>query len=329
MNFRQIEAFSAVMSVGTTTGAAKLLGISQPAVSRLLAQLERTTGLKLFDRAQGRLTPTQEGSLFHREVARSLVVLDRLKVAAHDILSFGTGTLRVAALPALGFSLIPRVVSRFLEQHPDQVSVTMETGGSETVRELIASGQFDVGFAAEEIETAGLVHGEFATPPAVCVLPAGHPLARKSMIEAADLNGESFVALSKSDRMRQRIDAALERAGAAPRIVVETHFALSICQFVQQGAGIGLINPYCLDSVSPEGIAVRPFQPLLFFRTLLIMPPQRPASQLASDFAAIARRMAKPVLDDILGRFGLAAPAAVALRTDPSTTRSSLGPANP
>jgi DNA-binding transcriptional LysR family regulator len=305
LNFRPIEAFNAVMSAGTTTGAASLLKVSQPAISRLIGQLEHATKLRLFNRINGRLVPTQEGLLFHREVARSFTVLDRLKTTAADIRSYGTGSLRVAALPALGFSLIPRAIGSFLEQHPQHVSVLMETGNSETVRELVASGQFDVGFAAEEIETASIITETFAMPPAVCVLPKGHRLAQRNVVHARDLHRESFVTLSRNDRARRRIDAALSEAGVEVRIAVETHYALSVCQFVQNGAGVGLINPYSLTGVSLDGIDVRPFAPTIRFHTLMIFPPQHPPSELASGFARTARGMAQDFLDEALLRVGL------------------------
>ena len=305
MNFRQIEAFNAVMAVGTTTGAATLLRVSQPAISRLIGQLEQATNLKLFQRVNGRLVPTQEGQLFHREVARSFTVLERLKTAAADIRSHGTGSIRIAALPAVGFSMIPKAISHFLRQHAQHVSVVMEIGSSDTVRELISSGQFDVGFAAEEIETAGLVCETFCTPNAVCVLPEGHRLTKKAVIVAEDFRDEPFVSLSQTDNARQRISAVFEAAGVQPKIVVETHYSLSICQLVREGTGIGLASPFSLDEFALGGVQIRPFEPAVCFRTLMILPPQRPASELTVGFARIAREMVGPFIADALRRFGL------------------------
>src|SRR3546814_3677872 len=71
--FRQIEAFRTVIACGTTTRAAEILRISQPAISRLLADLERTTKLKLFDRGKGRIRPTAEGLAFYDEVQRAFI----------------------------------------------------------------------------------------------------------------------------------------------------------------------------------------------------------------------------------------------------------------
>jgi DNA-binding transcriptional LysR family regulator len=305
MNFRQIEAFNAVMAAGATTRAAELLGVSQPAVSRLIKQLEQTTQLRLFDRVNGRLVPTHEGVLFHREVEHSFLALDRLKAAAADIRSYGTGNLRIAALPVLSFSLVPRVASEFLRKHTDNVAVTLETASSELIRHLVASDQFDVGFVAEEAELSGVVHELFAEVPAVCVIPKGHPLAKKSVIEAKDLQDEHFVALSRADRARRQVDALFDNLGIHRKIVVETHFAMSVCHFVQQGAGIGLVNPFSLDSIPPNSIVARPFVPRLVFRNLMIFPPHRPVSGLVQEFSQLAQKTSKPLMREILNRFGI------------------------
>ncbi|MFD2249872.1 DNA-binding transcriptional LysR family regulator [Pseudochelatococcus lubricantis] len=303
MNFRQIEAFNAVMAVGTTTRAAELLGVSQPAISRLIKQLEKATQLTLFERINGRLVPTFEGSLFHKEVDRSFLVLERLKMVAADIRNYGSGNLRIAALPALGFSLIPFLISRFMQENQARISISMESANSDAVRDLVAAGQFDVGFAAEEIDSTGVMAEQYAMPPAVCVMPVGHRLAERTVIEARDIVGEPFVSLSRTDRARQRIDAMFERVGGERNIVAETHYALSICHFVQHGLGIGLVNPYCLHAISTDSLAVRPFLPRITFRTMMIFPPQRPITGLTQSFRELAQKHSTSFLLDTLNRF--------------------------
>ncbi|MBC7800259.1 MAG: LysR family transcriptional regulator, partial [Gemmatimonadaceae bacterium] len=96
LSFRQLEAFHAVMIGGSASRAAELLGISQPAVSRAIAELEQGTGFALFDRVRGRLVPTPEGRLFFAEVDVSFTGLDRLRAAAARIRDFGSGAIRIA-----------------------------------------------------------------------------------------------------------------------------------------------------------------------------------------------------------------------------------------
>src|SRR5262245_11623924 len=110
VNFRQLETFRAVMVSGSASRASELLGITQPAVSRSIAELEESLGFPLFDRVRGRLVPTPEGQLFFKDVAASFAGLDRLRASAARIRDFGSGILRVASLAALGSTLVPRAI---------------------------------------------------------------------------------------------------------------------------------------------------------------------------------------------------------------------------
>ncbi len=282
-NFRQIELYAAIMRTGSASGAAELLGITQPAVSRALAGLERDLGFALFDRARQRLMPTAEGRLFFAAVEDSFRGLDTLRAEAARIRDRGTGRLRVASLAALGSTVVPRAIRLFREAHPDIV-VTLHVLPSRDVRNLVASGEFDLGLAAEEVDTTGLSHRVFVTPRAHCLLPKGHGLAAREVVRLADLHGQDYVAYVPEDRGRQRLWRMLDEAGVKPKVVVETIYAATLCALVAEGVGIGLASSYALTDADRMWVEVRPFEPALETRALLIMPPGRPRSRLVRDF---------------------------------------------
>ena len=147
MNLRHLEAFRAVMLSGSVTQAAQSLNLSQPAVSKMLAELEHQLGFQLFLRSRGSaLTVTPEADAFFYEVERSFSGIAALKRVAEDIRNMATGTLRIAALPALAVSFLPRVIAAFRETHPG-VTVQLQTRSSSTVRQWMANQQFDIGLA--------------------------------------------------------------------------------------------------------------------------------------------------------------------------------------
>ena len=113
INHRQLEAFRAVMEAGTVTVAAERLYITQPAVSRLIQDLESALALTLFERRRGRLAPTVEAQALYEEVERSFSGLDKIAQAAADIRSLSRGTLRIAAMPALALGFLPRTIKKF------------------------------------------------------------------------------------------------------------------------------------------------------------------------------------------------------------------------
>src|SRR3546814_9943279 len=119
MNFKQVEAFRAVMLSGSMTAAAESLHTSQPNISRLVAQLERSAGFKLFERVAGRLLPTAEGAALFADVERAFIGLHSLERSAQNIRLAGTGRLRIAAVPLLSLNVLPRVVRRFRQEKPE------------------------------------------------------------------------------------------------------------------------------------------------------------------------------------------------------------------
>ncbi len=285
MNIRQIEIFSAVMKSGTTSRAAELLGITQPAVSRSLADLEAVIGFPLFARVRNRLLPTTEAKVFFSEVEASFRGLDALRAAAARIRDSGSGELKVASLSVLGAAFVPRAIARFRVKHPG-VRITLHVLLSREVRDLIASGQFDVGLAADEIDVAGVQHQPFLDAAAMCALPKGHKLADKAKITPHDLAGEPMVGYVSEDRARQRMDRIFADAGVEPNIVVETIYATTVCALVAEGAGVGLVNPYLGRETADPRIVLRPFEPAVSIKSLLLLPPDRPKSTLVRAFIA-------------------------------------------
>lgn len=285
MNLRDLDVFRAIMQAGGASNAAELLGISQPAVSRALATLERDLGFRLFERVKSRLVPTREGQLFHQDVRASIAGLDRLKQRAAQIREVGDGALNIASLSALGHGIVPRAIAAFVRKHPD-VRIGYQVRTSNIIRDLVASGRADIGLAADEIDTTGLLHSVFTTPRAVCVMPKSHPLAQRSAIGPADLAGVPLLTLSPDDTVRRTMDKAFADAGVQPRIVLETPYSLSIAILAAQGVGVGLCNPMTVADGMVQGLAVRPFEPAIYFRTLLLRPADAASSRILSDFVS-------------------------------------------
>ena len=285
MNHRQLEIFHAVMISGSASRAAELLQVTQPAVSRAIADLEGAIGFSLFDRVRGRLVPTPEGQLLFSDVRSSFIGLDRLRASAARIRDFGSGTLRVASLAAYGNTVLPRAIRLFRDRHPE-IAITFQIALSAQVRELVVNGGFSIGLAADEVDLSGVDHRVFSTGRACCVMPPGHALAAKPVIRPADLDGVAFIALSAEDRARARLNAVLDAAGARPNVVVETPFAATVCALALEGIGVGLAQAVAAEGFVERGLVLRPFEPEVYFKTFLLFRPDTQKSRLVKDFIA-------------------------------------------
>ncbi|MFC4173531.1 LysR substrate-binding domain-containing protein [Microvirga sp. GCM10011540] len=285
MNFRQLETFRAVMHSGSASRAAELLQITQPSVSRSIAELEETVGFALFNRVRSRLVPTPEAKLLLREVDRSFVGLERLRAEVARIRDFGSGSIRIASLAALGNTIVPRAIRAFQAKHSD-IALTLQVHPTTRVRELVGSGEFDIGLAADEVDLSGVEHRTFGSFRAVCAIPPGHPLSARRTITPEDLDGVPFVALAPEDRARQRFDAVLEAAGVRSKIVVETPGSSTVCALVLEGVGVGLVNPASADGFPERGLVFRPFEPAVYFKSILLFRPDAQQARLVREFVA-------------------------------------------
>jgi DNA-binding transcriptional LysR family regulator len=287
---RQVEAFRAVMLTGSMTAAAEMLCITQPAVSRLIRDFETELGLMLFDRRGPQIVATADAITLFDEVERSFVGLARIAELAKAIKGNLAGSLRIAAMPVLMGSALPRFVASFLKPRPN-IRISLIGHNSLQVVEAVMAGQVELGFADAPLEAPALDVTLFSTS-AVVVLPAGHRLAQARRICAADLEGERMVSPSDGTLFRFRVDAAL--ADVRYDIAAEASLSLTICQLVAGGLGVSIVSPYAAEEFRDRGLAIVPFVPFLETGFVALRSRQRPLAALGStfldEFAATAQR---------------------------------------
>ncbi|PYE81204.1 LysR family transcriptional regulator [Pseudoroseicyclus aestuarii] len=261
------------------------MAVTQPAVSRLISELEAAVGFALFDRVRGRLVPTPEGKLFFREVEASFIGLDRLRVSAANIRDHGTGSLRIASLAATGSILIPAAVRAFRQNNP-RTRITLHITSSPAIRNGVADGLYDIGIAADEIDRSGVDTQVFGTFAGLIAMPEDHPLARQEVVTPDMLDGQPLIGLASEDRARHRFDAALAEAGVDPDYVIETPSSATVCELALTGDAVGFVNPLAAREERYPGLALRPFSPRVPFKAYLLFPPNSQKSTLVKAFVA-------------------------------------------
>ncbi|MCF5068977.1 LysR family transcriptional regulator, partial [Pseudomonas syringae] len=271
MNFKQVEAFRAVILSGSMTAAAESLHTSQPNISRLIAQLERSSGFKLFERMGGRLLPTDEGAALFADVERAFIGLQSLQRSAENIRRVGTGQLRIGAVPSLSLSVLPRVVKRFREENPD-VAISLHTSDSPMVAHWAASQFCDLGLVSYVGEDMpGVNIRDICDVQGVCVFPKGHRLSTLASVGPDDLKGEEFISLSQSDGSRARVDRAFPEDRNHRKLNLETPYAATVCSLVALGLGVSIVSPIVAQEYLHTGIETRPFYPQIRFSTYLLL----------------------------------------------------------
>jgi LysR family pca operon transcriptional activator len=220
IKLRHIRTFLDIASEGTLSAVARRQGISQPALSRTLAELEDLLNAQLFHREKRRLVLTPEGALFRHHASIGLQSLESGVAALHP--SSSGASIRVGILPTAASRLFPRVAVQFRERRPE-TTIKIETGPHAFLLSLLREGRIDlmIGRMPDAGEMAGLSFSHLYEEDVVLVARSGHPLAARPVGEL--LTEVPVILPSEGAVIRKTVDTFLEVLGLSRlRPAVET-----------------------------------------------------------------------------------------------------------
>jgi DNA-binding transcriptional LysR family regulator len=287
LNFKQVEAFRAVMLTGTTTGAARMLHTTQPYISRLIGQIQSASGIRLFDMQNGRLRPTVEAHELFDTIQRQFLGLERIEAKVDALRQSGSGSLRVGCTPSLGLGIVPSAISLFSARHPD-ARINLQTLGSHYLRDGLQHGMFDLALTTTAMGDKSFHEECIHQSGAVCVTRPDHTLVKKKKIQARDLSGCLLLTLNADDELSISLQNLLSAQKVCPSSHIETTYSSTICSLAARSNGVGFVNEYVAE-VFADQLAILPFHPRIAVEMYLAYPPQRAPSRLAEIFGGIVR----------------------------------------
>ncbi|VVE25734.1 LysR family transcriptional regulator [Pandoraea pneumonica] len=295
MDFRHVDAFRALMLTRTTTKAAQVLGTSQSAVSRLVADLERSTRLTLFDRGRGRLEPTAEAYALFEEVERRYAGLENIREFALNLRNPDRAVIRVGSVVSFGLGYFARVMAGYRVVHPS-VQLALITGASDLIRDQVVTRQIALGLLTDTKDVAATDAVSFAKLDAICALPAGHPLARKKVVRLADLKGQPILSYEPTDMVRWGMDQLFTDGRLHEQVVATARYSVNIATMVKENVGIGLLHPVAAYDFLDSDLVLRRFEPSMPFHTLRVTPRSAAPSAQIDDLV----RVMETTLDDVM-----------------------------
>jgi DNA-binding transcriptional LysR family regulator len=291
MNLRQIEVFRAIMLTGGISDAARSLNVSQPNVSRLIRHTEDRLGIKLFERIKGRLYPTAEALTLYEEVERAYIGVRQVRDMAQDLALSRVGRLRLVCSPSLGLALVPQAITRFRAERPG-LRIGLEILPQAALLDRVLTHQADLGISMFPSDHPNLQVDRLCRGRLVCVLPAGHALAAKSVVTPADIAGHALISYDRDTPQGQLIDQAFASARIERDIAVEVRFGHTACALAQAGAGVALVDEFSVTGGTFPDLTIRPFQPEQWFDLSIVRDRLRPLSRAAEGFATALRQIA-------------------------------------
>jgi DNA-binding transcriptional LysR family regulator len=288
ITLRELQVLQSLIEAGTAISAARRLGISQSAVSRRLAQLEDHLGFQLFERAGGRLVPTVEALSINEQLTPVFETLARISNRSEEGERTHGGTLSIVAPPTIAHRFLPSRIAAFKKQNPD-LQIAFDVLASDSLLTGIAEGRFDIGMTDSNVAHEGITSELMLETQAICIVPRQHHLASFDFIRPEDLQNEPFIALSRRHSSRAAIDRLFDRAGIRLNIVLEASTNVSVMEFVREGLGVSLLNPFPLVHQIGEHVVMRPFLPGISYSTNFLLPASRAPSAVTLAFMQATR----------------------------------------
>jgi DNA-binding transcriptional LysR family regulator len=236
---RRLRVFVEVVRHGGFSRAAEHLHATQPTVSKAVQQLESELRVPLLDRVGRRITLTAAGELVYRRAVALLAQSDDLVAELAEVRGLKGGVLRIG-FPRLGASaLFARMFALFRRRYP-AIEVTVGVHSGQKMRELLRSGELDVGVLGNPIE-AEFDQQEIRAEPITVLLPRGHPAAARPAVLLNQLAAMPAIMPDEDSVLHKVLSAAYQRAGITPRVATRCHDLDLVFELVAAGLGIAFL----------------------------------------------------------------------------------------
>jgi DNA-binding transcriptional LysR family regulator len=300
MNLRQLEAFRATMRSGSITEAAAMMHISQPSVSRLIADLERSVGFALFLRSGRGLSATIEAKTFYQGVEGMFVGVDRLQELAKAIRTTNAGVITIGTIQSIAAVELPKAVSTIYQRSPD-ISFMIQSRNTPAILDAVQMHQLDIGIVGRQPPYEGVEVLFQTAAPYVCLLPEEHALAGlDGPVDLEDLvETQEFVTFGGAypDSMMS-IDSDLARKMQQRSRLSATNIPVA-ASLVREAGVLAIADPFSAEqAVLMGGVVFRPILQNLKYHIALITPGREHLSRAALDFVEImSEQLSKRVAD--------------------------------
>lgn len=278
VSLRQLRAFLAVARAQHFRRAAESLHLTQPAVSRHIADLEAELGVRLFDRNTREVVPTDAGRYLQGAVERLLDELEGVLAHVHTESERRSGKVRVAAVPTLSAGLMPRCIAACARDFP-QLTVQLRDQAQTLVLDSVRNGEVDFGLAIEPADRESFEIETILHDPFVLVCRADHPFAAQAQVPWKKLKGQPLVLLDQTSGSRRLIDRQLAAQRIEASVVQQAGHPLTAFRMVEAGLGVSVTPGLSLPA--PGALVARPLTPTTERAVTLIRRRHRSLSPTA------------------------------------------------
>jgi DNA-binding transcriptional LysR family regulator len=243
MNPALLRAFIAVAEHGGFTPAARAIGVSQPAVSRAVGELERHVGFELLERAPKGIQLTRAGESFLLNAREVIAAMRTAEEAVASLGGLGHGRLHIGASTTIATYVLPTFIGRFLEDHP-AVEVRLDSAHTRAVAQMLLEYRIDIALTEAPVSDEKIQSRRWRTDALVAVASPSHPLASRRRIPPSALATELLLLRERESGTRAIVVEGLAAAGVTPGRTMEIDGPEAIKQIAAAGRGIAIVSRY-------------------------------------------------------------------------------------
>lgn len=297
LTLRQIEVVRTVLVTGTIAGAAKVLNVSAPGLSRLIKYTEQSLDFRLFDRRQGRLVPTLQSRVVFDQINAVFRKVEDLHDIVHRLESGASQELRIASAPSIANVLVPRAIEQLRARHPN-LRMSINIVKTEEVLDYLMLGKGEIVALSRRFEHPGLHFEKLATGRLVCVVPEDHELARHDSVSVRDIVRFPLIGIDPSEPSGKIITDIIDALGLTYDMTICARFDTTVCSLVKAGLGIAVIDEFAVAYGCMPGVKVLDIEEATSFDTWVASKADASLSAFATNFIQLLRqqmRSAEPL----------------------------------
>lgn len=241
MNRNHLALFHAVAQAGSISGGATTARVSQPAVSKQIAELEEALGVRLLDRLPRGCRLTEAGRILAEYAQRWRSLENDATRAVEEYRGLKRGRLAVGASLTIGGYLLPGALAEFHRRFPD-IELQVETANTQQIQRALLDGAIELGLTEGPLESEELESAVFFQDELVAIAPAGHPLLRRRGVTAREICREPFILREEGSGTRAVVERALKRAGLNIQPLLTLASPEAIKNAVAAGMGLAIVS---------------------------------------------------------------------------------------
>ncbi|MHA3976983.1 LysR substrate-binding domain-containing protein [Halovulum sp. GXIMD14794] len=289
MTLRQIEVIRAVMMTGTISGAAEMLHVSAPGISRLVKHTEESLGLRLFERKAGLFVPSVEAGRVFDQVREVYKGVENLQHAVGALQKGEDVRLAFASAPSIAQFIAARVLRQVRSRYADLFIDLNILKIEETVDYLLLErGEFVIMSSA--VQSAAIENEQIAEGRLVVILPEGHRLANEPAVSVTDLRNEDLIGVDPSDPYGALLAEPFQQSGIPLRHSMRGRFAQTVVSLVRHGLGVAVIDEFSVAEIYMPGLVRRPLAEEVKVRSYVARKKGRVLSGFAEETIQHFRR---------------------------------------